>query len=48
MSKEFTTYDKIATVLFKGHEEAANLLLTENLYKKTDGCYVYRSYWKIR
>ena len=26
MNKELTSYDKIATVLFKGHEEAASLL----------------------
>ena len=34
MSKEFTTYDKIATVLFKGHEEAANLLSNRELAQK--------------
>lgn len=34
MSKEFTTYDKIATVLFKGHEEAANFLSNRELAQK--------------
>ena len=34
MNKELTSYDKIATVLFKGHEEAASLLSCRELMQK--------------